>query len=318
LPVHAMGCSMAPLRMPSATQSVPLLLTAGDGPWAWRHVRYQLRDGAMDQTQMSHSIEAVRRFPLLGSLILESEEDGTTIHLEGERPLSIERSVSYEAAGVGHRVWDSALALAIYQRSALAAKLPTGARALEIGSGLGVPALDLARIAGIGSVTLTDSRAPLLALAQHNAERAAAVQQESARPFAAVRVAHLDWSHAGAGAGDEVEFDYVWGSDVCYEEAEVQPLAALLARLRAPLTVIIGPSSRPSMQLLAEQLGRMDVRVEERHVTLLAANADGGGGDDVQRLHSAGVHSVLLIRPGAACDCGLASSVGCVAVGPSA
>lgn len=42
-------------------------------------------------------------------------------------------------------VWDSALALSLFMRSELAPQVPSRARVIELGAGVGLPGLDYAR-----------------------------------------------------------------------------------------------------------------------------------------------------------------------------
>ena len=94
----------------------------------------------------------------------------------------------------------------------------------------------------------------------------------------------------GGGAGVDVAI----GSDICYEEACVGPLAALLERLAAPLTLLIGPVGRPSYSLLRDRLMESPkLHTEERILSLVCANLDAPAGAPA---HSAGVHRLLIVR----------------------
>ena len=182
---------------------------------------------------------------------------------------------------------------------------------------------------------LTDARSKLLSLAEANAQ---AVRRR--QPFATeVHVAKLDWTDeadlSGATGGNLCDgdvrtpdagattaaaachADVVLGSDISYTPESVGPLAALLERLAAPLTLIIGPAGRPSMRALYERLAASAVvAVEERKLTLVSANADDAdtrraaaaapaaaeedAEDDTATMRSCGVHSLLIVRPRAA------------------
>ena len=54
-------------------QSAPLLLTAGEGPWLWRVVRYGLLAGALDNHKTVFSQAAVSQLRGLGSVISTAE-----------------------------------------------------------------------------------------------------------------------------------------------------------------------------------------------------------------------------------------------------
>ena len=88
--------------------------------------------------------------------------------------------------------------------------------------------------------------------------------------------------------------DVAIGSDICYEEACVGPLAALLERIAAPLTLLIGPVGRSSYALLRQRLKASSMlRTEERLLSLVCNNADD---HQPATVHSAGVHSLLIVR----------------------
>ena len=54
-------------------QSAPLLLTAGEGPWLWRVVRYGLLAGALDTNKAVFSQAALSQLRDLGSVISTAE-----------------------------------------------------------------------------------------------------------------------------------------------------------------------------------------------------------------------------------------------------
>ena len=71
-------------------------------------------------------------------------------------------------AGTGHQIWTSAIALAVFMRSSEAPELPSRPRVLELGAGIGLPGLDLARRLPGARVTMTDTRPALLSLMRDN------------------------------------------------------------------------------------------------------------------------------------------------------
>ena len=106
-------------RPPAApAQSAPLLLTAGDGPWLWRVVRYSLLAGALDVHKTTFSETAVSKLRGLGSVVSTAEgewpratytnaaqtfrfADGDDLTLELTRFAGDARG----DAGVGHQIW---------------------------------------------------------------------------------------------------------------------------------------------------------------------------------------------------------------------
>ena len=295
--IMAMACTTA--------QAPPLLLTAGDGPWAWSSVRYDLLAGsvASGEHTLTYSLEDLVPLQPLGSVTatIDGEAETHTFRFGGGAQPLVLSLTGFEGAGVGHRVWDSAIAMALYQRSpafssdvALATPVDQLPRVLELGAGVGLPGIDMARRGAAASVTLSDARPKLLALQRRNAAAAGGAD---------VRVAQLAWGPAEGEADLELshaaasdEYDVVVGSDVIYEEAHVQGLADLIRTLRAPLTIIIGPVTRPSVGLLADELAASaGVHVEQRQLTLLCRNAEQTEQHE-ERVRSAGVHRVLVVR----------------------
>lgn len=113
-------------------------------------------------------------------------------------------------------LWPGAVTLA--RRIAAAPGLGWGRRVVEVGCGLGLPALVAAR-RGATVVATDRQRAPLTVVARSaadNGDRVACVQ--------------MDW-RAPALAG---EFDLCIGADVAYDAQAAAPLAAALAALVRP------------------------------------------------------------------------------------
>lgn len=106
--------------------------------------------------------------------------------------------------------------------------------------------------------------------------------------------------------------DLAMGSDVVYEVDNVVPFAELVLSLRAAVTVVIGPVTRPSMSLLATELQKRlehvhGAEMEEHRLSLLCNNGDeqplgdargrcDGSTDRHRRVRSGGVHRVLIVR----------------------
>jgi len=111
-------------------------------------------------------------------------------------------------------LWPSAVALA----RAVGTRALHGARVLELGCGLGVPAI-AAALAG-GRVTATDWSADAVAHAARNA----------ARNGARVETAVASWAQPGALVAG-APWDLVLGSDLLYERRNVPLLLDLLPRL---------------------------------------------------------------------------------------
>ena len=189
-----------------------------------------LLDGALDEARTTYSRESINSLRTVGAAMRIQDGDHVLFDLGAPRsrhladvsnhlsadasegPLRIHLGATYEEAGVGYQVWDSAIAMAILQRSNLLPSLPASARVIELGAGLGLPGLDLARRGY--AVTLTDSRPPLLELAAHNAEATRREQQESGRTWATVSTAHLQWGNdSNVIEPKNDDFDYAIGSD---------------------------------------------------------------------------------------------------------
>ena len=137
------------MRSSSPTASpAPLLLTAGEGPWLWRVVRYGLLAGALDSHVTLFPRSAVSQLRSLGTIVSTahgewprstySDAAQTFSFDDGEPDLTLALT-EFDDAGVGHQVWPSAIAMAMFMRSSDAPTLPKGPRVLELGAGVGLP-----------------------------------------------------------------------------------------------------------------------------------------------------------------------------------
>ncbi|HEU4657091.1 MAG TPA: methyltransferase domain-containing protein [Capillimicrobium sp.] len=134
-------------------------------------------------------------------------------------------------------LWPSALALA----DAVAARALHGARVVELGCGLGLPAI-AAALAG-GRVLATDWAPDAVAMAARNAERNGA----------AVETLVASWAQPEALVA-RGPFDLVIGSDLLYEARNGPQLLALLPRLVADggEAWIADPGRAPAEGFLAD------------------------------------------------------------------
>ena len=208
-----------------------------------------------------------------------------TFHF-GESPVLTLEQTTYDKAGVGYQYWDASIALTIYLRSPEGPILPSRPRVLELGAGVGVPGFDTARRYPEGTVTLTDARQHVVRQLHANIRHGLKHEQpwggvrvshlqwgsgatSPADPVVADEVADVsgqittsvtdggdrpattrqeeEWgSEERTGGGADGQFDLVIGSDICYDERAVAPLAELLVeKLDARLTMVIGPVTRP-------------------------------------------------------------------------
>ena len=138
-------------------------------------------------------------------------------------------------------------------------------------------------------MTLTDTRPKLLSLMRDNARAGASCQ---------VNTKELTWGDTAVDKKEVGRYDLVLGADICYDPSGVPHLLRLITDLRAPVTIIIGPSTRPSLGALAEALAAVEgVSVEERHLSLVSSNADEAT-DSTADL-PATVHRMLIVRQSA-------------------
>jgi predicted nicotinamide N-methyase len=136
-------------------------------------------------------------------------------------------------------LWPSGRVLA----EALAAAPLAGARALELGCGLALPAI--AALAGGARVMATDWYPEALAFARANARRAGLT----------LETAVVDWREPPPELLAGAPFDLVVAADVLYEGRNVDALLALLPRLVAPGGAAwIADPRRPEAARLMEAL----------------------------------------------------------------
>jgi predicted nicotinamide N-methyase len=142
-------------------------------------------------------------------------------------------------------LWPSALALA----RTVADRALHGARVVELGCGLGLPAI-AATLAG-GRVLATDWSADAVAFAARNAER----------NDAELETAVASWTDPGVLV-ERAPWDLVLGSDLLYEKRNVPVLLDLLPRLLGPRgeAWIADPGRVPAEAFLAMAAERFTVR----------------------------------------------------------
>ncbi len=136
-------------------------------------------------------------------------------------------------------LWPSALALSRF----LAEQDLAGRRAVELGCGVGLPAIVALRRGA--EVLATDHSQAALDFTAHNARANLSLQPS---------VALLDWHHPEL---DSV-FDLVFAADVLYERRNVGPLADLVPRLLAPdgEAIFADPRRPPAPSFVAEMGAR--------------------------------------------------------------
>jgi predicted nicotinamide N-methyase len=148
----------------------------------------------------------------------------------------------------------------------------TGVRVLELGCGVGLPAI-VAALGGAEALA-TDWYEEALALARANA----------AANGATIETLLVDWRNPPATLGSRGPFDLIVGADVLYEQRNGIALAALLPPLCGPHTeVLIADPRRPHSVELTDRLtaaGWSHATRDVRH----AARVDEAG--PVIRLHT--------------------------------
>jgi predicted nicotinamide N-methyase len=137
-------------------------------------------------------------------------------------------------------LWPSGVALARH----VAARDLSGLRAVELGCGLGLPALAAARRGA--DVLATDWAEHAIELLQRNAERNGLF----------LRVARVRWSEPEALLR-AAPWDLVLGADLLYEARNAEQLAELLPRLGGE--VVLAEPGRPYAKEFLERFGAQDL-----------------------------------------------------------
>ncbi len=144
-------------------------------------------------------------------------------------------------------LWASAKFLA---RHVLSQHLPIrpGARALELGCGLGLPGL--AALAAGYDVTFSDYDETAIWFAAENAER---------NGFANYRTTAIDWRDP-----PDERFELILGSDLIYEARNCEPLVHALTKLLAPGgTALAADQNRPYAEEFKRALVKAGMRWRE-------------------------------------------------------
>jgi predicted nicotinamide N-methyase len=317
----------APHAASEPPQAEPLLLAPAKTSWKRTHYAlHQLHRPADGKPTTTIDAAAASSLPLLASCVASAGghwprdpeyTDATLSFAFGEdlnRPLLLEELPFGTVAELpdsnrggpttGHRVWDAAVVLALFLRSGrgrgLLAEIGEGARVLELGAGLGLPGLDLARAGLVQRVTLSDGNDRLVAQLRRAASR---VHQKRGVPPTELRVQRLDWSVASelAAVQEQRAAEVCLGSDLCYKACDVEPLAAALDRMRSRLTLLAAPTTRVASDALAVRLGELGAAVREHTFTLVSSDADAAGGErgEAHELHAAPFRVLEVRWPGA-------------------
>jgi predicted nicotinamide N-methyase len=169
-------------------------------------------------------------------LLLLAPRDGDA--LLNEEAFEQEEFLPYWA-----ELWPSALALA----RVVARRPLTGRRTIELGCGLGLPAI--AAAAAGGRVLATDWAPDALAITERNAERNGI----------GLQTALFRWDAAPEPLGPP--WPLVLASDVLYEARNVAPLLELLARLTAAAGEVwlADPGRAPAARFLAAAAARWGI-----------------------------------------------------------
>jgi predicted nicotinamide N-methyase len=165
-------------------------------------------------------------------------------------------------------LWPSARVLA----GELAGRDLAGRRVVELGCGVGLPAI-VAALGGARALA-TDWYREALAFVHANAAEAG------------VEVATMlvDWADPPAALTDAVPYDLVVGADLLYEERNGVALAALLPRLLPPGgEALIADPRRPHAALLLDLLREAGWSLEERDLRHPGRPDESGA---VVRLHT--------------------------------
>ena len=148
-------------------------------------------------------------------------------------------------------------------------------------------------------VTMADTRPKLLSLLRDNARASGGSSR--------IETKELTWGDAAVEEAEQGIYDLVVGADVCYDQTSVPPLLRLVTSLRARVTILIGPITRPSLATLAEGLASVEgVSVEERRLSLVST--DGEAALDSAESVPATVHRMLIVRQSADRSCAAAAA----------
>ncbi|MDQ4129203.1 MAG: protein N-lysine methyltransferase family protein [Actinomycetota bacterium] len=149
-------------------------------------------------------------------------------------------------------MWPSAIALArhLHERNL------AGKRAIELGCGVGLPAV--AALARGALVLATDHYEAALDFAAHNARANLGQEPETAL---------LDWRTPEIG--DLGTFDFVFGADLLYERPNAVALADLVPDLLAPKgEVLITDPRRDTAPAFLEMMGERGFELDTRGATV--------------------------------------------------
>ena len=195
--------------------------------------------------------------------------------------------VPFDGAGVGHVVWPAGIAMALWawgQRGTPGTpttkeigSLFSSKDVVELGAGVGVPGLSIARTQPTaGRVVLTDSREALVESLGTSARQLTAASPScapiEARPLNWV----LEHQTQEGGSSSAGSFDLVLGSDVCYYTPDVKPLSAVaLGPLLHPggKAVFFSMAKRVVFKELAGALRRCDLSASARYYLLSLASS---------------------------------------------
>jgi predicted nicotinamide N-methyase len=180
------------------------------------------------------AFDPVRDDVPVGSVVLSVLRPRSAEELIDEDDYARDERLPYWA-----ELWPSALALA----EAIAARPPAGARTVELGCGVGLPAI----VASLGGadVLATDWYPEALEFTRANA----------AACGARVETMEVDWREPPPALFARGAADLVIGADLLYEERNGAALAALLPRLLRPGgRAIIADPRRPYASALIEPL----------------------------------------------------------------
>ena len=180
--------------------------------------------------------------------------------------------IPYAGAGVGHQVWPAAVALALFMRGACGRALieQADASCIEVGAGLGLPGLDIARRGAARRVCLTDKREALVSALDVAVAALDSVAKVSVKP--------LDWMDLAAHNPGEHEL--VIGSDICYYDPDVLPLADALQSLTARVSLIAAPLHREAVRRLEEVLTARGATVVNHMLVMVSDDVSAAAGDD--------------------------------------